>query len=370
MNMTFYNHIQNYNWRDIAAQIRAKTARDVEMALGNSRRTMDDFAALVSPAAAPFLEPMAQEAHRLTQERFGNVIQLYIPLYLSNYCHNACAYCGFNAKNDIHRKALSINELDAEIEAIRQLGYRHILLVSGDFPKKTDAAYYAEVVERIRPHFSQIAIEVQPLETHEYARLHAEGVGYVCIYQETYREETYKNYHTAGKKSDYRYRLETPDRIGAADIQKIGIGALLGLEDWRAESFFTALHLRYLEKKYWRTKYSISLPRLRPAAGEFEPQSPIGDRELVQLICAYRLLDKDVEISLSTRESAEFRDNVMRLGVTSMSAGSSTEPGGYATRNHELQQFSVHDSRSPEEFAKSLKAKGYEVAWKDWDSWM
>ena len=369
-NSTFYNYIQHYNWDQITRQIQSQTAKDVELALANTNRTVEDFLALVSPAAAPYLEPMAQEAHRLTMERFGNVIQLYIPLYLSNYCHNACVYCGFNQQNDITRKMLSISEVDAEIEAILKLGYKHILLVSGDFPSKTDAAYYDEIVRRIRPRFSQIALEVQPLKTDEYALLQHSGVGFVCIYQETYNEKTYPHYHPAGKKADYRYRLETPDRIGAADIQKIGIGGLLGLEDWRTESFFVALHLKYLEKKYWRTKYSISLPRLRPATGAFEPKSPINDREMVQLICAYRLLDKEIDISLSTRESQSFRDNVLPLGITSMSAGSSTEPGGYATQHRELEQFSINDSRSPEEFAKSLKAKGYEAVWKDWDNWM
>lgn len=367
---TFYHYIQSYNWDDISRQIQSQTKRDVELALANPKRTITDFMALVSPAATSYLEQMAQEAHHLTLERFGNVIQLYIPLYLSNYCHNACAYCGFNAKNDIHRKVLSLSEIDKEIAAIGKLGYKHILLVSGDFPKKTDANYYTKVAERIRPYFSQIALEVQPLETEEYARLHQTGVGFICIYQETYNEKNYRNYHLAGKKADYRYRLETPDRIGSANIQKIGIGGLLGLEDWRTESFFVALHLKYLEKKYWRTKYSISLPRLRPAAGAFTPKSPISDREMVQLICAYRLLDKEIDISLSTRESQAFRDNVLPLGITSMSAGSSTEPGGYATNNSELEQFSINDNRTPEEFAKSLKEKGYEAVWKDWDSWI
>lgn len=368
--MTFYDYIQDYKWDEITREIQSKTAADVEQALANTRRTTDDFMALISPAAASYLEPMAQQAHALTMERFGNVIQLYIPLYLSNYCHNACIYCGFNHNNDITRKTLSMEEVDAEIAAILKLGYKHILLVSGDFPSKTHAQYYHEVVQHIRPHFSQIALEVQPLKTEEYAMLQQAGVGFVCIYQETYNEKTYPHYHPAGKKADYRYRLETPDRIGTANIQKIGIGGLLGLEDWRTESFFTALHLKYLEKKYWQTKYSISLPRLRPAAGAYKPQSPINDREMVQLICAYRLLDKEIDISLSTRESETFRDNVLPLGITSMSAGSSTEPGGYATHNHQLEQFTINDSRSPEEFAKSLKEKGYEAVWKDWDSWM
>lgn len=367
--MTFYDHIQQYRWNEITDEIYSKTADDVREALGREHRTLDDFKALVSPAAEPFLEEMAAEAKRLTLERFGNIVQLYIPLYLSNYCHNACVYCGFGIHNKIARKRLTLDEVAREVEAIKQLGYKHILLVSGDAPQ-TDAKYYHEVIEAIKNDFSQISLEVQPLTTDEYALLKSSKLDYVCIYQETYNEEKYPKYHISGKKSDFRYRLETPDRIGAAGVYKIGIGALLGLEDWRTDAFYTAAHLRYLEKKYWRTRYSISLPRLRPIVGGYEPNSPLLDRGLVQLICAYRLLDRDVEISLSTRESSQFRDNVFPLGITSMSAGSSTEPGGYAEPTDALEQFAINDSRSPEEFAKAITAKGYQAVWKDWDKWM
>lgn len=367
---TYYDYIRPYSWQDTTREIAGKTANDVIDALSKNNRDIEDFKALISPAAEEFLEPMAQEAHRLTVERFGKIMQLYIPLYLSNICQNSCIYCGFNHTNKIHRKKLSMEEIDREREAIIALGYRHILLVSGEAPAITGASYYREAVERIRPHFSQIALEVQPLETEEYRSLHEAGVGFVCVYQETYNEKAYPTYHPAGRKANYRYRLETPDRIGDADIQKIGIGALLGLEDWRTDSFFTALHLKYLEKKYWRTKYSISLPRLRPAAGNFNPRCPITDKGMVQLVCAYRLLDKEIEISLSTRESREFRNNIMGLGITSVSAGSSTEPGGYYEPHKELEQFAVNDVRTPAEMAEDLRKQGYEPVWKDWDVWM
>lgn len=367
---TFYDYIQQFDWDKVKKQIETTTAKDVERALSKTHRTVDDFAALISPAAIPYLEIMAEEAQRLTRERYGKVMQLYLPLYLSNICENYCIYCGFNCHNKIHRKKLSMEEIDREVEAIKKLGYDHLLLVSGEAPKISGVDYYEEAVRRIRPHFSQISLEVQPLNVEDYIRLRKAGVAYVCVYQETYNEKHYPLYHLRGQKSDYRYRLETPDRLGQADIQKIGIGALLGLEEWRVDAFFTALHLTYLEKKYWKTKYSISLPRLRPAVGSFEPKDPISDQGMVQLICAFRLLNQEVEISLSTRESSFFRDHVMTLGITSMSAGSSTEPGGYAEHHEELEQFHINDSRTPEAVVEAIRMRGLEPVWKDWAPWM
>ncbi|MDR2413399.1 MAG: 2-iminoacetate synthase ThiH [Odoribacteraceae bacterium] len=366
----FHDIARQYSWEETRKRVAGQTRKDVLDALSRSRRTPDDFLALISPAAAPLLEEMAREARRLTLERFGKTIQLYIPLYLSNLCANACVYCGFNRGNKFRRKTLSLEEVEAECAVISAWGFKHLLLVSGESPVKTDATYYERVIRAIRDQFSHVAIEVQPLEQEEYALLARAGLDCVCVYQETYNEQRYPLYHPAGRKADYRYRLATPDRAGMAGIQKIGIGALLGLEDWRVDSFFTALHLKYLEKTYWRGKYSISLPRLRPHAGSFSPNDPISDREMVQLICAYRLLDQEVEISISTRESRVFRDHVMLLGATSMSAGSSTEPGGYVTPRAGLEQFSINDDRSPSEMVEAIRAIGYEPVWKDWDSWM
>lgn len=370
--MSFYEHLHAspYTWERVGNMLAEVTAADVERALAASRRTVDDFIALISPAAVPFLEQMAQQAHMLTVERFGRTMQLYIPLYLSNICSNACVYCGFSRANKIHRRKLTTEEVDREAEAILRLGYKHLLLVSGESERATPAAYYEEMTRRLRPHFSQLSLEVQPLTTEEYVRLHAAGIGAVYVYQETYNEEAYPLYHPAGRKADYRYRLETPDRVGQADIQKVGIGALLGLEHWRTDSVFTALHLRYLEQTYWKTRFSVSLPRLRPATGGWEPKDPIDDVGMVQLIAAFRLFDRDVEISLSTRESRLFRDHVMLLGITSVSAGSKTEPGGYAEEHTDLEQFSVNDARTPAEMAEDLRRLGYEPVWKDWDTFM
>ena len=273
-------------------------------------------------------------------------------------------------ENKIRRRQLTLSEIDREVEAIKALGFRHLLLVSGEDLRASSWKYYLQVVEHIRPHFAQLSLEVQPLTTEQYTALHEAGVDYVCVYQETYHEAHYPSYHPRGKKADYRYRLETPDRIAQAGIEKIGLGALLGLEDWRTDSTFTALHLCYLRQRYRQTRYSISLPRLRPAVGAYEPSSPIDDLGITQLILAFRILDPHVEISLSTRESASFRDHVLPLGITSMSAGSHTEPGGYAESSEDLEQFVINDSRTPTEFAAHLRSAGYEPVWKDWDSWL
>lgn len=368
--MSFYDIHNQYNWPEVTESILHKTDADVIRALQSKKRNLEDFKALVSPAAVPHLEAMAAESLRITQKRFGKTIQLYLPLYLSNECANSCAYCGFNHENKIERMTLNMDQIMEEIAVIKEMGYQHILLVSGEHPKRCGFDYLEKAIEAIKPHFSQISIEVAPMEQHEYASLSSKGLHAVYIYQETYHKENYPIYHPKGKKADFRYRLETPDRIGKAGVHKIGLGCLLGLEDWRTESFFTTLHLKYLEKNYWKTKYSLSFPRLRAHAGSFEPNFQISDKELLQLMCAYRICHEEVEISLSTRESVRFRDNVMKLGVTSMSAGSKTEPGGYAKENHSLEQFSINDDRSAEEISEMIRSKGYETVWKDWDTYL
>jgi 2-iminoacetate synthase len=227
--------------------------------------------------------------------------------------------------------------------------------------------YFKNAIELIRSNFANISIEVQPLETEEYKELHEAGVYSVLVYQETYHKEVYKQYHPKGKKSNFDYRLETPDRVGKSGTHKIGLGILLGLEDWRVDSFFCALHLDYLQKTFWQTKYSISFPRMRPAEGIIEPNVIVTDKELVQLLCAYRLFNEDVELSISTRESEKLRNNIIPLGVTSMSAGSKTNPGGYAVEPESLEQFEISDERSVEEISALIKRSGYEPVYKDWD---
>lgn len=368
----FSEIFDQYHWQEVQESILAKTELDVRLALQKHKRTLEDFKALVSPAAQNFLEPMAQLSHRLTQRRFGKTIQMYAPLYLSNECQNICTYCAFSLDNKIPRKTLNGTELLQEVEVLKQMGYDHVLLVTGEANKTVGTAYLQQALQLIRAHFSSISMEVQPLEQEDYELLRGEGLNTVLVYQETYHKDNYKQYHTKGKKSNFYYRLETPDRLGKAGIHKIGLGTLIGLEDWRTEAFFTALHLQYLEKTYWRTRYSVSFPRLRPIEQAGQEQHKdferyMSDRELVQLICAYRLLDEELEISLSTREEERFRDHIIPLGITSMSAGSKTNPGGYAVAPQSLEQFDISDERSPEEMAAVIRANGYEPVWKDWD---
>lgn len=342
----------------------------MERALTKEARDLEDFKALISPVAAPYLEQMAALSRRLTQKRFGKTLQLFVPLYLSNECQNICTYCGFSYDNKIRRKTLTDDELLKEVSAVKAMGYDHVLLVTGEANDRVGLNYLRNAIRLIRPFFSNISIEVQPLDQHEYAELIAEGLHTVLVYQETYHRDKYKHHHPKGKKSNFNYRLETPDRLGAEGIYKIGLGVLIGLEDWRTDSFFNALHMDYLEKKYWQTKYSVSFPRLRPVQSTAEVatnNNGCTDRELLQLICAYRILNEELELSLSTRESEKFRDNVMKLGITSMSAGSMTNPGGYAVEPGSLEQFEVHDHRSPAEVADVIRRQGYEAVWKDWD---
>ncbi len=358
----FKEVFDQHTWEDVAASIYAKTANDVERALGKTRRDLEDFKAMISPAASPYLEQMAQLSNRITQKRFLQTVQLYAPLYLSNECQNICTYCGFSYDNKLRRKTLTGIEILQEAEYLKQQGFEHILLVTGEATKTVGVEYM-----RLRPHFANISIEVQPLEEDEYKILADEGLYAVLVYQETYHKDNYKDYHPKGKKSNFDYRLATPDRLGNAGIHKIGLGVLIGLEDWRTDNFFTALHVNYLEKNFWQTKYSISFPRLRPAEGLIEPKVVISDKELVQLICAWRIFNEEIELSISTRENEVFRNNVIRLGATTMSAGSKTNPGGYAVEPESLEQFEIDDSRSVAEVKQMIERSGYKPVWKDWE---
>ncbi|TWF44814.1 tyrosine lyase ThiH [Chitinophaga polysaccharea] len=363
----FKSIFDQYDWEEVKASIYAKTSRDVELALHRQRRTLDDFAALISPAAAPYLGQMAAISHALTRQRFGNTMQLYIPMYLSNECQNICTYCGFSLDNKIRRKTLSSAEILMETAAIKEMGFEHVLLVTGEASQLVGVDYFKKVLQLLRPHFANISMEVQPLDEADYRELSAQGLHTVLVYQETYHQEDYKKHHPKGRKSNFDYRLETPDRLGKAGIHKMGLGVLIGLEDWRTDSFYTALHLSYLEKKYWQTKYSISFPRLRPFSGGLMPKVEMSNRELVQLICTYRLFNQEVELSLSTREDEAFRDHIVPLGITSMSAASKTNPGGYTVDPQSLEQFEISDDRSAAAIAAMLKQQGYEAVWKDWD---
>ncbi len=365
--MSFSEIYRSYNWYDIKAQIYKKESCHVETALHKKgTRNLDDLMALLSPAAGSYLEEMAGLSHDLTQKRFGKTLQMYIPLYLSNKCSNNCVYCGFRNENRIKRITLTEDQILNEIKIIKSYGFDHVLLVTGESNRNAGIDYFEKVIKLIRPYFSHISMEVQPMNRDDYFRLTKLGLNTVLIYQETYGKH-YPEFHPGGKKSDFFYRLETPDRLGSAGVHKIGLGCLLGLDDWRTDSWFVGLHVDYLEKKFWKTKYSISFPRLRPATGIIEPRVIVSDRDLVQLICAYRIFNENLELSLSTRESEKFRNNAIKFGITSISAGSKTEPGGYSAETSELAQFEINDSRTPREIADMISKQGYEPVWKDWD---
>ncbi|OLQ95727.1 thiamine biosynthesis protein ThiH [Vibrio ponticus] len=366
--MSFLQQFNQLNWDDISLSILSKTADDVERALSKSKRDLEDFKALISPAAEPYLEQMAQASLALTRKRFGNTMSLYIPLYLSNLCANACTYCGFSMENRIKRRTLNEQEIRAEINAIKAMKFDSVLLVTGEHETKVGMNYFRQMLPLIKPHFNYLAMEVQPLKQHEYAELKSLGLDAVMVYQETYHPSTYAQHHLRGNKTNFEFRLETPDRLAKAGIDKIGIGALIGLEDWRTDCFYVAAHLDYLERTYWQTRYSISFPRLRPCAGSLQPKSLMSDKQLVQLICAYRLLNPEVELSLSTRESEAFRDNVLPLGITSLSAASKTQPGGYAMQEAELEQFEISDERSAATVEAMIRSKGFDPVWRDWHS--
>jgi 2-iminoacetate synthase len=367
--MTFGDTWKQHDFGAVAARIAAATTADVRRALGKAGRglNLDDLAALLSPAAAPFLEEMAALSHRLTVERFGRTMQLYAPMYLTNVCANICSYCGFSAQNRIPRKALNDDEILADARVLEEHGFDHVLLVTGE-SSRYGLAYFQNALRLLRPHFSNLTMEVQPLDESDYAALTADGLSAVLVYQETYDPVAYPKHHLKGPKSDMAYRLATPDRLGSAGVKKIGLGALYGLSDWRAESWFVGLHLHYMEKHYWRTRYSIAFPRLRPHEGNEIPVTPFNERDLIQATCAFRLFSQEVELSLSTRESPHFRNHAFKLGFTSMSAGSKTNPGGYASEPESLEQFQISDERTPAEVASFLKSQGYEPVWKDWDA--
>lgn len=367
--MSFREVFEQIDQNAERASLLAKRAEDVERALQANQPDVEDFKALISPAARPYLETMAQRSQALTRQRFGLNQQLFAPLYLSNACANVCTYCGFSMGNRLRRKVLDNTEIQQEAQALLARGFRHLLLLTGEAPKVAGVDYLETALQQLQRLFPQLSLEVQPLETADYRRLRAAGMHGVFVYQESYDRGVYAHHHPVGRKSDFFYRLATPERAGDANVHKIGLGVLLGLTDWRSDSLMLAQHLRYLERRYWRSRFSISFPRLRPCAGGYQSTQPLSDADLVQLICAWRLFSPDLELSLSTREPAAFRDQLLPLGITTLSAESRTQPGGYAVEaDSALEQFSVEDTRSVTEVAAAVRRQGYDVVWKDWEA--
>ncbi len=370
--MNVANALLRQDLSHIALSINSKTARDVEHALNQRSLSLDDFMALISPAGAEYIEEMAALAYRLTRQRFGNTMQMFVPLYLSNLCANECTYCGFTMSNKIKRTTLSVSETIREIDAINAMGFSQVLLVTGEHESKVGMPYFEETLSAIRDNVSYLMMEVQPLKQDQYTALKARGLDAVLVYQETYSPQHYAAYHTRGKKQDFLWRLQTSDRLGQAGIDKIGIGALLGLGDWRVDSAMTALHGHLIQQHYWQSRVSIAFPRLRRCEGNniggdtLQNKQLPDEKALLQLICAHRIFNPYAELSLSTRESAHFRDGVLPLGITSMSAASQTQPGGYSQPSTALNQFDIDDNRSASDVAQAIYSKGLEPVWKDW----
>jgi 2-iminoacetate synthase len=349
------------------------------------------FEGLISPKTDAELETLAQHAHAQTLKNFGRTMRLFAPLYLSNECINNCRYCGFSRDNPILRVTLSVEQVVAEGRHLAQEGFRHVLLVAGEHPKFVSQDYLTDCVRALAPDFSSISIEMGPMPTPDYVPIVEAGTEGLVVYQETYDREMYAELHTAGPKRDFNWRLDCAQRGYSAGFRRLGIGALFGLCRWQEEAVALAAHTEYLLKHCWQAQITVSLPRLRPAAGEFHPPFSMTDRELAQLICAFRITFPEVGIVLSTRERAALRDVLAPLGVTMMSAGSHTEPGGYTHQGtDELHrtvrgrivapefesgedmlatgQFEISDSRSPAEVADALRQRGFEPVWKDWDA--
>ncbi|WP_064792158.1 2-iminoacetate synthase ThiH [Shewanella woodyi] len=366
--MSFLSYLQGLSREKLSLKLYSCTGKDVEQALQHPEGSLESLLALLSPAAEPYLEQMAQTSACLTRQRFGANIGMYLPLYLSNLCANECDYCGFSMSNRIKRKTLSQDELNAEMRVVKAMDYDSILLVSGEHETKVGIDYFSSVLPSVKSQFSYVAMEVQPLKEAEYSQLAGLGLDAVMIYQETYNPQTYAEHHTRGNKQNFEYRLETPERVARAGVDKIGLGVLLGLDDWRLDALLLGHHLTYLESHFWRSRYSVSLPRLRPCTGGISPKVELTDRGLVQLICAFRLFNHQLEISLSTRESAELRNNLFGLGVTQLSAGSSTQPGGYLSPDTQLDQFEISDERTPVEVCAAMRERGFNPVWKDWES--
>jgi 2-iminoacetate synthase len=346
------------------------------------------FAALLAPIDNARFESMAEEARALTRQNFGRTMRMFAPLYLSNECINNCRYCGFSRDNPILRITLTIDQVVAEGRHLAAQGFRQVLLVAGEHPKFVSGSYLADCIRALAPHFSSIALELGPMETAQYQPLVEAGAESLVVYQETYDRAVYAEMHTSGPKRDFNWRLDCPERAYAAGFRRIGVGALFGLAPWRTEALALAAHVEHLLKRCWQSDLTVSLPRLRPAVGEFVAPFSLGDRELGQMICAFRICFPQVGIVLSTREPAPLRDALASLGVTMMSSGSHTEPGGYTGQGrgavHQTVrgrilppdesadalatgQFEISDERSPSEVAKVLRRAGFEPVWKDWE---
>lgn len=371
MKATFLEELRSHDLHALAEYSRNCPASTVAAVVNKGRAdSLEDLAALISPAAEAELESMARISVSTTSKYFGRTMRLFAPLYVSNECVNNCVYCGFACRHNIQRRTLSLDEVERELVAIRNLGFRNVLLVAAENPKLVSSGYMESVIRLARSMVPSVSIEIAPSRVVDYKKYVDAGCEGLTVFQETYDEKVYPTLHPSGPKSVFEWRLATPERGAQAGMRKLGLGPLLGVNEWRFEVLAVALHAKFLFKRAWKSQISISLPRMRPAASGYipEPGNIPNDRQTVQVICALRMFLPRLAIVVSTRESRKFRDGVMGLGVTMMSAFSSTKPGGYADREESGEQFHIDDSRNPEEFAEALRKRGIDPVWKDYDS--
>ncbi|MDD5060051.1 MAG: 2-iminoacetate synthase ThiH [Candidatus Omnitrophica bacterium] len=363
--MSFYDVYIKYRNFDLDKVFRSNSPVSIQPILERDRLDLDHFIYLLSPQAENFLESMAQKAQAITRNNFGNTVQLYTPMYLSNYCDNSCAYCGFNFNNNIERRKLNPEEVDQEAQYIHSLGLKHILILTGESRGESPVSYIKDCVRILKKYFSSISIEVYPLTVNEYTQLVNEGVDGLTIYQETYDDSLYAKIHVYGPKKDYKFRIDAPERGAEAGMRSISIGTLFGLGEWRREVFILGLHAKYLQDKFPEAEIGISVPRIQPQVGGFKPVSPVSDRNIAQTILALRIFLPRLGISLSTRENPEFREGLIPLGITKISAASTTAVGGH-TIGGKTSQFEIQDRRNVDEIKIMLERKGYQSVFKDW----
>ncbi|RJP82671.1 MAG: 2-iminoacetate synthase ThiH [Desulfobacteraceae bacterium] len=364
--MSFFNKLNQVQRQDLDHCFLRTTPEDVRRVLQKVSLREKDFQTLLSPAAEPFLEEMARKAHQLTIHQFGKTILLFTPMYLSNFCINQCVYCGFNTGNKITRKQLTLEEVEKEAGSIAATGLKHILILTGDARNIASIDYLKSCIHILSRYFTSISIEIYALSAPEYKELIDAGIDALTIYQETYNPELYRELHGKGPKSDYRFRLEAPERACSVGIRAVSIGALLGLDEWRKEAFMTGMHAAYLQDRFPDVEVGISLPRMRPHAGDFQPPFIVSDRNLIQIMLAFRLFMPRAGITISTRESETFRNNILRLGVTKMSAGSTTRVGGHTNSEDNTGQFDICDHRTVSEMKSFIRSHGYQPVFKDW----
>ncbi len=366
--MSFYDTYLQYKNFDFKIFFQSITENKIKNILAKERINQLDFLTLLSEKASGFLEDMALKSHNLTISNFGKTILLFIPIYISDYCSNSCLYCGFSSKNKIKRRHLDYDQIKTEAEKIAETGIKHILLLTGDAPKIATIDYIKNSVKILKKYFTGIGIEIYALTQEEYDILIQKGVDSLSIYQETYNEKLYQKLHPVGHKKDYHFRLNAPERACMAKIRSVNIGALLGLDEWQKDAFFTGLHADYLQNKYMDAEVSVSLPRIRPHAGNFKVSHPVDDKKFIQIMTAFRIFMPRAGIAVSTREAPEFRNNIIKLGVTKMSAGSNTSVGGYALNNTDTKQFDISDTRSVKEMEKAITKLDYQPVFKDWQT--